>query len=110
MRSWLARRTRNAFRESLKKKGFDADGRSLPGSGNKADLFGTASFAVQRAALKVPYVELVKQTDIAVSCIQDFQQRPDNGQNKLGNGQTRGKQRTGKGKGRFAPSVRAEYQ
>lgn len=110
VRSWLARRTRNAFTESLRKKGFDTDGRRLPGSGNKADLFGTASIAVQRAALKVPYAELVKQTDIAVSSIQDFQQRQDSHQNKTGNGQKRGNQRNGRGRGRLDLNVPADYQ
>ena len=96
VRSWLARRTRNAFTESLKKAGFDADGRRLPGSGNAEDLFGTASFAVQRAALEVPYVDLIKQTDIAVSCMQGFKHRQDHQQNKLGKGKKRGNQRTGR--------------
>lgn len=79
VRSWLARRTRDAFKESMRKSGYDTDGRPLPGSGNKADLFGTAYFSVQRQATTTSFVDLVKQTDIAVSYIQRFQSRADNG-------------------------------
>ena len=68
-RSWLARRGRNAFVESLRKKGYDADGRPLPGTGNESDLYGTASIIMELPALKMSYEELGKQTDIAVSVI-----------------------------------------
>ena len=91
MRSWIARRTRNAFAESLKKRGFDPDGRRLPGSGNKADMFGTASIAVSRVAMTTPYVELVKQTDIAVKYMENFQVKRE-GFKKGGKGQAQGTQ------------------
>ena len=76
VRSWLARRTRNAFEESLKKQGFGTDGRPLPGSANKADLFGTVCLSVKRLAAKISYVDLVKQTDIAMSYIVRKQNEP----------------------------------
>ena len=68
--SWLARRARDAFEESLRKKGFDTTGRPLPGSGNNVNMFGTAQLSVARQALKVSFLELLKQTDIAVSEMQ----------------------------------------
>ena len=70
MRSWLARRTRNAFEESLKKKGYDTYGRPLPEAEVKKNLYGTAHLSVNREAAKVSFEELVLQTDIAVSEIQ----------------------------------------
>jgi hypothetical protein len=77
VRSWIARRTRNAFKESLRKQGFGTDGRPLPGSGNKADLFGTVCLSVRRLAATISYVDLVKQTDIAMSYIVRKQNEPD---------------------------------
>ena len=91
VRSWLARRTRNAFEESLRKKGFDTNGRPLSGSGNKADMFGTAYLSVTRRAAKVSFVELVKQTDVAVSEMQRIWERgqgkPTNRQGERNGGQ-----------------------
>jgi hypothetical protein len=110
VRSWLARRTRNAFAESLKKRGFDTDGRRLPGSGNQADLFGTASFSVLRLAAKLPYVELIKQTDIVVSKIQEFQARGDNGQNRRGKGHAKGQNGNGQKQNLTKPRVRTVCQ
>lgn len=76
VRSWLARRIRNAFKESLNQKGYDANGRPLPGSGNQAALFGTASFSVQREATTRSFADLVRETDIVVSYIQKNQGNP----------------------------------
>ncbi|KAG0651445.1 Chitin biosynthesis CHS5 [Hyphodiscus hymeniophilus] len=90
VRSWLARKAKHALAESLKKKGFDMEGRKLPGSGNKADLFGTALFSVMRLAATTPYVDLIKQTDVAVSYMQKFQNREKDGQkNGKGKGHVR---------------------
>ena len=90
VRSWTARRTRNALAESLKKKGFDINGRRLPGSATDANLFGTAALSVLRVAATTSYADLVKQTDIAVSYIQDYQAREDSGLIKHRKGKTRG--------------------
>ncbi len=98
MRSWLARRTRNALTESLKKKGFDSDGRRLPGSGNQTDLYGTAFLGVRRLAKKIPYIELIQQTDLAVSAIQEIHDR--GGGKNRGNGQTKGAKGHGIGRER----------
>jgi hypothetical protein len=72
VRSWLARRTRNAFKESLRKKGYDTNGRPLLESGNEANIFGTANLSVKREAMKLSFVELVKQTDVAVTKMQEW--------------------------------------
>ena len=94
VRSWIARRTKNALAESLKKRGFAPDGRRLSGWGNTADLFGTAALSVLRVATTLSYVDLIKQTDIAVHQMEKYQLRQDNGFNK-GKRPTKGGNSTG---------------
>ncbi|RDL36526.1 uncharacterized protein BP5553_05878 [Venustampulla echinocandica] len=66
VRSWSARRVRNALGESLAKKGFAKDGARLEKGAGKHDLYGSAQLTPTALCLRMPYTELVKQTDIAV--------------------------------------------
>jgi hypothetical protein len=69
VRTFLARKVRNAFKESLRKMGYDAAGRRLEGSELKVDLYGTANIMPAAFGLRMKYGDLVKQTDIAVLAI-----------------------------------------
>jgi hypothetical protein len=71
VRSWMSRRMRNAVVESLKKEGFKPDGTRLEGRYG-GPLYGTAHFTPQTTILKMPYTELVKQTDAAVKRMMNF--------------------------------------
>lgn len=63
-RSYMARRVRCAIVESLRKKGFNSDGTSADGTGK--EIYGSAQFRTETPALTLPFVEIVKQTDIAI--------------------------------------------
>lgn len=66
-RSWMAKRVRCAVVESLQKKGFKPDGTSLDGT--QKEIYGTAQFLPGPLALKLPYADIVKQTDTAIEKI-----------------------------------------
>lgn len=65
IRSWLARRVRNAMVESLKAQGLSANGTRLDPSAGK-DLVGSAQLVPNEPLLKMPYEELQKETDAVV--------------------------------------------
>ncbi|CAG8950242.1 hypothetical protein HYFRA_00008480 [Hymenoscyphus fraxineus] len=69
LRSWIARRTRMAFVESLRKRGYGSDGTRLdPTDGGKA-LYGTAQFLVREPCLLMKTEDLRKETDLALETI-----------------------------------------
>jgi len=67
VRSWVARRVRQAFVESLKKRGYTQDGSRINGLGKP--LVGTAQFFPQRPILKTKFNDLVLQTDSVLQAI-----------------------------------------
>ncbi|KUJ23547.1 uncharacterized protein LY89DRAFT_185625 [Mollisia scopiformis] len=66
VRSWCARRLRNAFTESLWKEGFAPDGSTLPGSRRRQPMIGTAMLGATPPILKINNDALIEQTDAAV--------------------------------------------
>lgn len=67
VRSWVARRLRHAFVESLKKKGYKPDGHRIDGNG--VPLIGTAQLFPHHSILRKKFVDLVYQTDLTVEAI-----------------------------------------
>lgn len=67
VRSWLSRRLRCAFTESLRKKGYAPNGNRIDGTG--APLTGTAQLFPHKSLLVRPYMDVVYQTDLAVNAI-----------------------------------------
>lgn len=67
VRSWLSRRLRCAFTESLRKRGYDADGNRIDGIG--LPLVGTAQLFPHKTLLVARYADVVFQTDLAVTSI-----------------------------------------
>jgi hypothetical protein len=94
-RSYTARKVRNAIVESLRKKGFNPDGTSADGTGK--ELYGSAQFLPEAPALKLPFAEIVKQTDIAIERIIEGIQKLDNSASS-NKGRTNGEERSRKGK------------
>ncbi|CAG8976466.1 hypothetical protein HYALB_00008056 [Hymenoscyphus albidus] len=69
LRSWIARRTRMAFVESLRKRGYDSDGTRLdPTDGGKA-LYGTAQLLVREPCIFMKTEDVRKETDLALEII-----------------------------------------
>lgn len=54
------------MKESLAKKGFAEDGTSLEKGPGRYELYGTAQITPTAPCLRIPYVELLKQTDATV--------------------------------------------
>jgi hypothetical protein len=69
VRSWLARRLRNSFFESLRKRGYAWDGTPLEGGQRKEALYGTVQLLTERAILKIDPKSLEEQTDKVVDKI-----------------------------------------
>jgi hypothetical protein len=67
VRSWVARRLRQAFTESLRKMGYGPDGNRIDGEGEP--LIGTAQLLPHQTIMKRKFMDLVWQTDIAVEAI-----------------------------------------
>ncbi|KAH7336113.1 hypothetical protein BKA65DRAFT_28046 [Rhexocercosporidium sp. MPI-PUGE-AT-0058] len=65
VRSYATRKLRQAFTESLRKKGFAPDGNVLDGRGGKP-LTGSAQLTPLEPILKTRQSDLVLQTDVAV--------------------------------------------
>ncbi|EPE26666.1 hypothetical protein GLAREA_02579 [Glarea lozoyensis ATCC 20868] len=68
VRSYTARRVRNAVTESLKKQGYNPDGSRLVEDG-VPNLFGTLQVMPRSKALTAKYVEILKETDLVVKLI-----------------------------------------
>lgn len=75
VRSWLARRLKNSFFESLRRKGYARDGTPLDGGQEKEALYGTAQLLTERAMVQVGAKALQDQTDEAVDIIIQLQKR-----------------------------------
>ncbi|PMD54706.1 uncharacterized protein K444DRAFT_111422 [Hyaloscypha bicolor E] len=67
VRSWVARRLRHAFMESLRKKGYKPDGNRIDGYGEP--LIGTAQLLPHESIIRKEYTDLVYQTDLTVEAI-----------------------------------------
>jgi hypothetical protein len=67
VRSWVSRRVRVAFVESLRKRGYAQDGSRINGAGEP--LVGTAQFFPERPILNTKFKDLVLQTDSVVTAI-----------------------------------------
>ncbi|KAL2069148.1 hypothetical protein VTL71DRAFT_15486 [Oculimacula yallundae] len=74
VRSYVARKLRIAFTESLKKKGYKPDGTTLDGQGGMP-LTGTAQLTPLEAILKTKQGDLVLQTDAALQTLLAFRDR-----------------------------------
>ncbi|KAN0119587.1 hypothetical protein V8E51_001795 [Hyaloscypha variabilis] len=76
VRSWVARRLRHAFIESLRKKGYGPDGNRIDGNGEP--LIGTAQLMPNESIKTKKFSDLVKQADLTVEAIikQRFQNKP----------------------------------
>ena len=72
VRMWLMRRLRVAFKESLGKRGFNYDGTRMEGCAEAKDIYGTVLFQPQEAAVRMKFVDLVGQADLAVEHIIRF--------------------------------------
>lgn len=74
VRSWLVRRLRTSFVESLRKSGYSRDGTPLEDiQGDKEALYGTAQFFAERPMLKMSPKLLEEQTDKVVDQIIQLQ-------------------------------------
>lgn len=71
VRSWVARRVRQAFVESLRKSGYAQDGSRITGSGDP--LVGTTQLFPERPILNMKFEEVVLQTDKVVQAIIDLE-------------------------------------
>jgi len=67
VRSWVARRLRNAFIEALRKKGYGSDGTRIDGNGEP--LIGTAQLIPNESIKTKKYSDLVDQADLTVEAI-----------------------------------------
>jgi len=67
VRSWACRRVRTALVNSLKKKGWDRNGRPIAGSGQDAPLYGTLQLSPAFGSIGIGVKELSKETDMIVS-------------------------------------------
>jgi len=72
VRHWLWRRLNTALVEELKAKGFDRNGKSIPGIRGEGapDLFGSLKLAVQRPLLTIKFEELKMQTGLVIQAIE----------------------------------------
>lgn len=67
MRSYSARRVRQALLESLRKAGYASDGSRLPGTEGRASLYGTLVLGALPSILKTKRDVLLQQTDSVVA-------------------------------------------
>jgi len=65
-----------ALVESLRKRGWDRDGRPLDGGGRNQELYGTLQLGTQLGSIGVKMEQLVKETDVIVSEIMKKQEPP----------------------------------
>ena len=77
MRSWVVRRVRIAFMESMKRHGFTKDGEPLKRCESMAPLCGTVQFVAQEHIVKMKMEEVAHQMDFCVKKMID-KQRPGN--------------------------------
>ncbi|KAL1952556.1 hypothetical protein VTO42DRAFT_4814 [Malbranchea cinnamomea] len=82
IRSWCARRLRHAFRQALKQRGFDKDGKLLmfDVEGNvtekKKGLVGTLDIRMNVELLTAKYADIVQQAGLLVDHLRYQQLRP----------------------------------
>jgi hypothetical protein len=74
LRSWAARRVRQAFVESLRKEGYAQDGSRIGRQG--VPLIGTAQLFPVGTIMKTNFKDLVSQTDLLVQAIIKGQNKP----------------------------------
>ncbi|KAE9380187.1 hypothetical protein N431DRAFT_394749 [Stipitochalara longipes BDJ] len=76
VRSWVTRRLRHAFIESLRKKGYAPDGNRIDGNGKP--LIGTAQLVPHESIKTKKFSDLVYQADLTVEAIlkQRFRGQP----------------------------------
>jgi len=69
LRSWVVRRIRIAFTESMKRHGFTKDGEPLEENGTLAPIFGTVQFMAEEHVVKMKKADLGDQMDYCVKKI-----------------------------------------
>lgn len=67
VRSWAARRLRIAFVESLKKRGWAADGTPMNTFRQQKSLYGTLQMSPEDGSIKVGFEQILKETDFIVA-------------------------------------------
>ena len=75
MRSWVVRRIRIAFADSMKRHGFTKDGEPLEGNGTLAPIYGTVQFIAEEHIVKLKMAEIGNQMDFCVKKMMN-KQRP----------------------------------
>ena len=68
VRSYVARKLRSAMVDSLKKKGYDKNGRSL--TGDNRPIYGSCQITAEVDTAKMKYVDIVAQTDKIVQSLE----------------------------------------
>ena len=66
MRSWVVRRIRMAFADSMERHGFTKDGESLEGNIVGASIFGTAQFMAEEHVVNMSMADIGDQMDFCV--------------------------------------------
>lgn len=87
----MAKRVRCAVVESLGKRGFKPDGTSLDGS--PKEIYGTAQFLPGALALKLPYADIVRQTDTVIEWIIKVGSKSHDSRSVLLKGDSKGQKR-----------------
>lgn len=74
VRSWICRRVKQAMVESLRKRGWDSNGRPIEGGGRESSLYGTLQFKPLAASIQCTVSRLLEETDMVVSQIVEAQE------------------------------------
>ncbi|KAL3422306.1 hypothetical protein PVAG01_06462 [Phlyctema vagabunda] len=75
VRSYMSRRVRLAWIESMRKQGWARDGSRLPGSKQQADLVGTLQMNAMISVLKLSPEELERTTDTILQTVIQIAQK-----------------------------------
>ncbi|GAE00229.1 conserved hypothetical protein [Paecilomyces variotii No. 5] len=95
VRSWCARRVRNAFRKALRDRGYDGEGRRIsqstdavePSSQPEPGLKGSVEIVVRPESIKEKFTEVLKESSSLVdTVVQLYNQRNSKPQRKPGGG------------------------
>lgn len=76
VRSWLTNRARVAFRNALKRKGYDTNGYRIDGKGDedpKPNLVGSVHFLTRPELIRAKWPEVEEQADLIVAEVERLQ-------------------------------------